>query len=150
MEFYESLNQAVLAALTEAQAAAKGRRGEAGGIIFQTEDGRYHYSRPENRLSRGGDGNFRSKVAVPAGSRPVAVYHNHPKQARDHLFSPADTETAIRLGLPSYIIGHDGVTRRFVPGQHETLRHPRGAAEGEIVDLNESAEQVSALLGAVQ
>jgi proteasome lid subunit RPN8/RPN11 len=145
---YDSLNEAALAALTEAKDT--GGRFETVGLLFRTAEGKYTYSVPDNEQKGKRGSRAKATIKIPEGAVPVALYHNHPKGKRSELFSHEDVKMATQLGIPSYIIGHDGVTRVFDPSRHAV--EPRvegrgfargGTAQGEVVDL---AAQIASML----
>jgi proteasome lid subunit RPN8/RPN11 len=97
---FEALQDAVRAG--ERAAVQVGGENEAGGAIYRTTDGLYHYTRPVTQnLPTAVD----YRVQLPRDAQFVALFHDHPgSSAGAACFSDSDIALARRLNKPMYVL----------------------------------------------
>lgn len=94
---FPTLDGAATAALEAA--SRESRLFEYGGAILSCRDG-YSFTAPDTSHSRD---SFRLHIHVPEGCALAGIYHTHPGLGDAQGVSCEDVQTAIRLGVPSYI-----------------------------------------------
>lgn len=100
-------------AAARALALLRGKH-EQVGILYE-QDGQIVHTAPQGQgRSHRSSGRFR----IPAGSLR-GIYHSHPPEGT--TFSRKDIETAIRLGVPSYIVVGNQI-RRYDPRRMDLLK----------------------------
>ena len=122
---HESIHAAAVAGLLAA--AAKSRRVEYGGAVFQRNVGCYVHSIPvtSNRRSE-------LEYRVPASRADmtlVGIYHTHTPGRYAHQFSERDVAVQRQLGVTSWLGTLDG------GGSHLTIRSLPDAGHPQIISL---------------
>ena len=95
---FNQLEYAAVSALDVAESLSKSI--EYAGAVY-TDKGMYCYTNP---VTNGSPYHFQVRIAVPKGSRIVALYHTHPAAGPDsEFFSWEDVKTAKSMHLISFI-----------------------------------------------
>ncbi len=138
---YPSKLAAVIAASDRYNADSIVRNREHVGAILKCKGHGYFYT---HGVGADHQAPVEFTVAKPKRCDLVALWHTHGAEASDRdFFSPADTESADRLGVPIYMTNHTGKLKMYRPGQRKIGRRknsrfgalpmPRGTAEGVVV-----------------
>lgn len=111
---FVSAEAAAVAGVKEALAQPRADEREFAGAVYRCGD-RFGFTKP--RTSGQGE-SVRIEVRLPPGAKLAAIFHTHPGMVSEaRFFSEGDTETAARLGVPSYMgIVRSGAVKVLRPG----------------------------------
>jgi hypothetical protein len=126
---FNQLEYAAVSALDAAESLSKSI--EYAGAVY-TDKSTYCYTNP---VTNGSPYHFQVRIAVPKGSKIVALYHAHPAGRDSEFFSREDVETAKSMHLVSFIrVIETNRTLVFDPNcDPEYVRNGSMRANGRIV-----------------
>lgn len=120
MAGFTSVEDAVIHAARQYNADSVQHNREHVGGVLRCEDGRYVYTHgvgARNQVP------VVFSVVQTKSCRLHALWHTHGSPGRDKShFSPSDTQAAIQVGKPIYLVDPKGVVRVFSPDDPMTIR----------------------------